>query len=378
MQRIFLKEVIGKRMRKIFVNFPTQLLAEYPCYTPYVFEDEMMNLDPKKNPASRYCDFKLFLAYKGQQVVGRVCAIINHYSNNKYHEKRLRFNRIDCVNDYDVFKALMHGITTYALANNLEAIVGPLGFSDQDKEGLLTEGFDEMNMFVTLYTPAYYVDFFKKYGFEVDATWNEYQIIIPKEVPSFLVKISERVKNTHGLHLVKFPKKSRKLLAPYIKKLLVLMNLTYGDLYGYVPVEEALMDHLVNQYYPLINLDYLQLVCDKDEELVAFGLMIPSPVKALKKIKGHLFPFGFIEFLKALKTSKVLDMMIIAVDPSYKKTGVLSLIFVESIRQAIKQGIEFAETGPELAYNQEVQSLWKHFQTRHHKTRSAFLKKIIE
>ena len=376
MSQIFVKEVVSQRERKVFIDFPTKLLSSYPSFTPYVFEDEMLNLNPKKNPASRYCDFKLFLAYKNQQVVGRVCAIINHYSNDKYYEKRLRFNRIDCIDDYEVFQALMHTITSYALANQLEALVGPLGFSDQDKEGLLTEGFEELNMFVTLYTPPYYVDFFKKYGFEIDATWHEYQITIPKEVPPFLLRVSQRVKDHHGLHLVHFAKKSRTLLAPYIKKLLVLMNLTYKDLYGYVPVEEVLMDHLVDQYYPLINLQYLQLVCDKDENLVAFGLMIPSPVKALKRIHGHLFPFGFIDFFKELKTSKVLDMMVVAVHPDYKKTGVLSLIFVESIQHAIDQGIAFAETGPELSYNQEVQSLWKHFQTRHHKTRSAFLKKI--
>lgn len=376
MSKIYVKEVVDHRSRKIFVDFPTQLLSEYSSFTPYVFEDEMLNLNPKKNPASRYCDFKLFLAYKEHKVVGRVCAIINHYSNDKYQEKRLRFNRIDCIEDYEVFQALMHAITTYALAHQLEAMVGPLGFSDQDKEGLLTHGFDELNMFITFYTPSYYVDFFQKYGFQVDATWHEYQIKIPNEVPPFLVRIAERVKTSHSLHLVHFPKKSKQLLAPYIKKLLVLMNLTYGDLYGYVPVEEALMDHLVDQYYPLIDLKFLQLVCDKDENLIAFGLMIPSPVKALKKIKGHLFPFGFIEFLHGLKTSKILDMMIVAVHPDYKKTGVLSLIFVESIQHAIKMNMEYAETGPELAYNQDVQALWKHFQTRHHKTRSAFLKNI--
>jgi hypothetical protein len=376
MSTIVIKEVTSRSMLKTFIDFPTHLLKHYPAFTPAIFEDELQNLNPKKNPAHRYCDTKLFLAYQNNKVVGRVCGIINHYSNTKYKEKRLRFNRIDFIEDYDVFESLMHGLKTYALANQLDTLVGPLGFSDQDKEGLLTEGFDERNMFVTLYSPSYYVGFFERYGFVKDATWNEYQIKVPLRIPEHLLRVVERIQERHDFRLVTIPKKNKSLLGPYIKKILALMNLTYGHLYGYVPVEEELMDHLVNQYLPLIQLDYLQLIVDSKNDLIAFGLMIPSPVMALKKHDGHLFPFGFIDFFSQLKSSKVLDMLLVAVHPDYKQTGVLAMIFVEGIKQAIKHKIDYAETGPELAYNQDIQSLWKHFETRHHKSRSAFIKKI--
>ena len=376
MSKIIIKEVTTHKMLKTFVEFPNQLLKAYPAFTPYIFEDELQNLNPKKNPASRYCDFKVFLAYKDNKVVGRVCAIVNHFSNKKYQEKRLRFNRIDFIEDFYVFEALMEALKTYAIDQHLDTLVGPLGFSDQDKEGLLTDGFDELNMFVTFYTPSYYVTFFERFGFAKDATWNEYQIKVPSKIPDVLLSVSKRIQDRYQVKLVKFKKKNKKVLGPYIKKILVLMNLTYGNLYGYVPVEEDLMDHLVDQYLPLIQLDYLQLVVDSHDELIAFGLMIPSPVLALKKHHGHLFPFGILDFFHQLKTSKVLDMLLVAVHPDYKSSGVLALIFVESIKHAIKNKIEYAETGPELAYNQDVQSLWKHFETRHHKSRSAFVKKI--
>lgn len=373
---IKIKVVSTKKDLRAFIDFPTKLYRNNPYFTPYIFEDEMKNLDPKFNPASEYCDFRLFLAFKNDVIVGRVAAIINRYSNEKYHEKRVRFNRIDFIDDVDVFDALMTAVNDYGKSLGMTELAGPLGYSDQDKEGLLTFGFEEKNMFVTFYTAAYYVKHFERYGFKIDATWNEYQIKVPKEVPPILEKISQRVLERNQLHLVKVKSKRYATLAPYIKQIFQLMNKTYDHLYGYVPVKEDLMDMLAKQYIPLVNLDYIQLVCDAQEKVVAFGLMIPSPVDALKRSKGHLFPFGFIDFFSQLKRSKVLDMLLVAVEPSLKNSGVLALVFTEAIKNAVKNGIQFAETGPELENNQHVQSLWKNFEHRHHKTRSAFVKDI--
>lgn len=373
---IKIKVVSTKKDLRAFIDFPNKLYRKNPYFTPYIFEDEMKNLDPKFNPASEYCDFRLFLAFKNDVIVGRVAAIINRYSNEKYHEKRVRFNRIDFIDDVDVFDTLMTAVNDYGKSLGMTELAGPLGYSDQDKEGLLTFGFEEKNMFVTFYTAAYYVKHFERYGFKIDATWNEYQIKVPKEVPPILEKISQRVLERNQLHLVKVKSKRYATLAPYIKQIFQLMNKTYDHLYGYVPVKEDLMDMLAKQYIPLVNLDYIQLVCDAQEKVVAFGLMIPSPVDALKRSKGHLFPFGFIDFFSQLKRSKVLDMLLVAVEPSLKNSGVLALVFTEAIKNAVKNGIQFAETGPELENNQHVQSLWKNFEHRHHKTRSAFVKDI--
>jgi hypothetical protein len=373
---VTIREVTSKALLKKFIDFPTFLYQDNPYFTPVIFEDELRTLNPKLNPASRYCDIKLFLAYKDNLIVGRVAAIINHYANTKYNEKRIRFNRIDFIDDAEVFDALIDAVSSYGKAHNLTELAGPLGFSDQDKEGLLTFGFEEKNMFVTFYTAAYYVDHFKRVGFEVDATWNEFQITIPKEIPEVLNKVSQRVLIRQNLKLIKVANKRYRTLGPYVKKIFRLMNVAYDHLYGYVPVEEDLMDMLAKQYIPLLNLDYVQVVMNDNDELVAFGLMVPSPVDALKKHRGHLFPFGFIPFLKEIKRGRVLDMLLVAVDPRYRDSGVLALVLLEGLKNAIKNKVEIAETGPELANNQHIQSLWKHFPSRHHKSRSAFIKKI--
>ncbi len=372
---IEIKEVKGRRMLKQFIEFPVKLYKDCPYFTPYLYEDELANLTPGKNPAAKYCEFKLFLAYKDKKIVGRICGIINHFSNEKYHQNRVRFNRIDMIDDIEVTKALIKAVEDFGKEHGLTEINGPLGYSDQDKEGMLTKGFDQMNMFATFYTHEYYVEHMKQLGFKVDAKWNEYKIIIPKEIDPRITKMSQFVQKKYKLHLQKI-KSKRELKRDVIVEVLKLTNVCYANLYGYVPIDEKQMIHLADQYIPLVNLNYLQLVRDENEKLVAYGLMIPTPVNALKKHKGHLFPLGWIDFLKDLKHSKVLDMLLVAVDPKYQSSGVMAMIFEKAISNAIKNGITHAETGPELEYNENVQSLWKNLETINHKERVCWLKPI--
>ncbi len=372
---IEIKEVKGRRMLKQFIEFPVKLYKDCPYFTPYLYEDELANLTPGKNPAAKYCEFKLFLAYKDKKIVGRICGIINHFSNEKYHQNRVRFNRIDMIDDIEVTKALIKAVEDFGKEHGLTEINGPLGYSDQDKEGMLTKGFDQMNMFVTFYTHEYYVEHMKQLGFKVDAKWNEYKIIIPKEIDPRITKMSQFVQKKYKFHLQKI-KSKRELKRDVIIEVLKLTNVCYANLYGYVPIDEKQMIHLADQYIPLVNLNYLQLVRDENEKLVAYGLMIPTPVNALKKHKGHLFPLGWIDFLKDLKHSKVLDMLLVAVDPKYQSSGVMAIIFEKAISNAIKNGITHAETGPELEYNENVQTLWKNLETINHKERVCWLKPI--
>ena len=372
---IEIKEVKGRRMLKQFIEFPVKLYKDCPYFTPYLYDDELNNLIPSRNPASKYCKFKLFLAYKDKKIVGRICGIINNFANEKYHQNRVRFNRIDMIDDIEVTKALIGAVEQFGKEYGLTEINGPLGYSDQDKEGMLIKGFDQLNMFVTFYTHEYYVKHMEQLRFKIDARWKEYKIMIPKELDPRLVKSSQFVQKKFGLHLRTF-KSKRELKKEIVIEFLKLINTCYADLYGYVPIDEKQMDHLAAQYIPLINLRYLSLVYDKNDKMVAAGLLIPTPVHALKKHKGHLFPFGFIDFLHDLNHAKILDMLLVACDPTYQNTGVMSIIFENSIRHAIEDGIEHAETGPELEYNTNVQALWKTFDTVNHKERVCWLKPI--
>jgi hypothetical protein len=375
-KNLIVKEVSSRKDRKKFVDFPTFLYQNNPYFTPPIFEDEMEQLSPN-HPSHHSCEYKLYLVFNGQTIVGRVCAIINHYANQKYHQKRLRFNRIDMIDDIAVTKTIMQTLSAWAMEKGMNELVGPLGFSDQDKEGMLVEGFEKKNMFVTLYNSPYYVEHMKQLGFKVDVTWVEKRIRVPAVLDPKLTKLAQLIADRRGVKLVQLKSKNKQYLRPYIRQIFPLMNKAYDHLYGYVPVQDHLMDQLVKSYLPMIHLDYLQLVVDKDNKLIAFGIMIPSPVDGLKKHRGHLFPFGWIDFLLSQKQSKVLDMLLIAVDPLYKNSGVLTLIFEDAIKKAILHRIEYCESGPELETNLEVQALWKSFDHQQHKKRSCFVRQIF-
>ena len=371
---ITIKEVKTKKDLRKFIQFPNQLYKDCPYFSPCLYMDEMNCLNPKKNPASKYCDFKLLLAYKDKKIVGRIFGIINHHANQRYNQKRVCFNRIDMIDDIEVTKALIQAVENWGKENGLVEINGPLGYSDQDKEGLLIKGFDQMNMFITMYSYPYYVDHLKQLGFVEDAFWNEYKIMIPQTVDPRITRIARHVEKKYKLKIVHL--KSKREIKNYVIEALHLVNRCYKDLYGYVQIDDNQIRHLAAQYVPLINLDYLQLVETEDHRIIGLGLMIPSPALAAKKIKGRLFPFGFIPFLSALKHSKVLEMLFVAIDPEYQNKGVNSLIIEEAIQNAIQNGIQYAETGPELEDNIAVQSLWKTFDAINHKKRCCFLKPI--
>lgn len=371
---IEIKEVIGKKMLKQFIEFPVKLYKGNEYFTPYLYEDEVNNLTPEKNPASKYCIFKPMLAYKDGVIVGRICAIISNFANEKYNQKRVRFNRIDMIDDIEVTRALIKAVEEYGIEHGMTEICGPLGYSDQDKEGLLTYGFDQKNMFATFYTHPYYVDHLKQLGFVEDAKWFEYKIPVPDPINPKFLRIADYAENMYGLRVERL--KNKRNLGPTIIEVLSLTNKCYADLYEYVPIDQDQMMALADQYVPLINTKYLYLVRDKENKLVAFGLMIPTPVNALKKHNGHLFPFGWISFLHALKTEKVLDMLLVAVDPAYRRQGAAALFLREANKICLENKIKYAETGPTLEDNAEIQALWKGFNAEHHKTRVCFIKPI--
>lgn len=373
---IVIKEVVSKRELKKFIDFPVRLFKDSKEFTPYIFEDEMANLTPSKNPASQWCDFKLFLAYEENKIVGRICGIISHFANKKYQQKRVRFNRIDMIDNLEVTKGLIDAVAKWGKENGMEEIVGPLGYSDQDKEGLLVEGFEYTNMFATFYHFPYYKDHLAALGFTPDATWLERRLSVPDKLDERFDRLQNYILDKYNVKVLDL--KNKRQLKPYIIKVLSLVNKAYDHLYGYVPMSESMMIVLAKQYLPLLNIRYTNIIVDQEDNVVAFGISIPSPVFALKKIKGKLYPFGFIKFLRALKKSKQLDLLLIAIEPELKNSGIINLVLGQAIKHAIEDGIEYAETGPQLIDNLPIQNLFKKMEFITHKKRVCFVRKIDE
>lgn len=370
-------EVTDKSLRKKFVKFPITLYNGCPYYVPPLIFDEMDTLDTTKNPASEFCEQKLFLAYRDNQIVGRIAAMINHRSNEITGQKKARFGFVDFIDDNDVVDALFTAAEAWSKEKGMTSIHGPMGFTDFDKEGLLVYGFDQISTMSTAYSFPYYQEQIERLGFEKDVDWKEYLIPVPENVPERHQRIAQIVADKFGLKVLKF--KNLKQITPYVDKVFRLLNIAYAPLYGFVPLTEKQIEYFVKMYVPLLRWDVVSIIVkEKTDEVVGFAIAIPNLSTALQKSKGKLFPFGWIHLLKALKakSNPVVDLLLTAIAPEYQGKGVNAMIFADFIPSSYRSGFRFAETNPELETNNKIANQWDGFNAEHHKTRRAYIKHI--
>ena len=367
------KATTAKELRNFSV-FKQTLYEGNEYFVPEVISDDLEMFDKKKNPAYAYCEAECFLAYKDGKIAGRIAAIINRASNEKWGQNRIRFSHFDFIDDREVSAALMDEVAKMAKNRGLDEIHGPLGFCDLDKEGMLIEGFDEINTFITLYNHPYYADHMEALGFEKDADWIEYQIKVPEEINEKVDRINKFVLKRNDLRVVR--PKNRKEIRLYVERIFDLLNDEYSGLYGTVPITKEQVTWYYKKFIGFLNPDFLCFVVDSEETLVGFAIAVPSLSKAVKKSRGRLLPFGIFRMLRALKKSDVLEMFLIAVREKYQGTGVNAVLMTELSRTTIAYGMKYAETGPELETNHKVMAMWKNYEARHHKTRRCYRKKL--
>lgn len=372
---ITVREAKSRRELLEFIEFPNRLYAGVPQYVPPLVIDELNNLSPKKNPAFEYCDMRFFLAEKEGEVVGRIGGIISHKANQLWQEKKLRITRMDFIEDYAVFEALIHTLEDWASACALTELAGPIGFCDLDKEGMLVDGFDRDSMFITYYNYPYYPQFMERYGFEKDADWTEHIITLECPQAERMERISNRILERSGFRVLQLHHKSQ--LKPYIPQVFQLINSEYKDLYGVVPLTPAQIKYYTAQFITLINLRYISLIVDREGNLAAFGIIAPSLADAMKKCRGRLFPNGWYHLLKAIHKPRILDMYLVAIKGEYRKTGLPAVLMTDIYHRAKADGILYAETGPELETNHNIQNMWGFFNTEMNIKRRRSWKKSI-
>lgn len=368
-------EVKTKHQLKEFIRFPNHLYKDCPYYVPPLLMDEVATLS-SKNPAREYCRAVYWLAYRDNQVVGRVAGIINDEYIQKWKNNYARFGWLDFIDDKEVSSALMKTVEDWTRVNGLEGLHGPLGFCDLDKEGLLIEGFEEMGSIITMYHFPYYREHLEALGYAKDIDWFEFDITMPQDKPNkVLSTIAQRTSQKYDLHILKIDR--IKDARPYIGQMFELINVAYEDLYGVVPLTKRQISAYTEQYIGFCNPEYISFVMDRESRLAGFALVLPSLSQALRKSGGRLFPFGFIRLLKAIKKNDMLDLYLTAVRPEYKNTGVSAICLEHLTRNAIKNGVKHSIGSPQLETNHAIHSFWRFFDdVRIHRKRRCYLKKL--
>lgn len=359
-----------------YVQFGIDLYKGNDCYVPPLIMDEVGTLSPDVNPAFDFCDAQSFMAFRNGEPVGAITAIINKAYNDKTGEKLMRFGFVNFIDDKEVVDELFAAVEDWGRSRGMTEIVGPMGFSDMDHEGMLIEGFDELGTMATIYNYPYYPEHMDRMGYKKDVDWVEFRMTVPDAIPEKYARIADIVAKKYGLSVKKYTSRS-KIKKEYGQAIFELVNEAYANLYGFVPLTPRQIEFYIKSYIDVLRLEDVCLVVDSDGKLVALGISMPSLSRALQKSKGKLFPFGWWPLLQAIRgKSDVVDLLLVAVKPEYQSRGVNALIFADLIPQYIKNGYKFAESNLELEGNESVQKQWEYFERRQHRRRRAYRKKL--
>ena len=373
---ITIKKVETSKELKQFIRFNYEMYKDNPYSVPDLYDDMLNTFSRDKNAAFEFCEADYFMAYKDGKPVGRVAAIMNNRANETWNKKEVRFGWIDFIDDAEVSDALLKTVEAWGKERGATEIVGPLGFTDFDAEGMLVEGFDQLSTMATIYNHPYYPEHMVKHGYEKDADWVEFKIYIPDAIPDKHKRISEIIMRKYGLKIVKCTSKDIK---KYGQAIFDLMNEAYSQLYGYSALSPKQIKQYIKMFLPILDLRMVTLVVDSEDQVIAAGISMPSLSEALQKAKGRLLPFGWYHLLKVIflkKYPKVLDLLLVAVKPEYQNKGVNALLFYDLIPVYQNIGFEYAESNPELELNDKVQAQWEYFKTEQHKRRRCFKKEI--
>lgn len=374
---IEIKRIIDKSGLKDFVQFNISHYQGNEYSVPPLIYDELATLNKEKNPAFEHCEADYFFALKDGEIVGRLAVMINHKANEIWKQKRARFGFVDFVDDNEVVDKLFGVAESWARLRGMEEVVGPMGFTDFDHEGLLIHGYDQMATMVGEYHYPYYKTQIERIGYVKDQDWHEFLIPIPNGVPKRHARLVEIVKDRFNLTVKHF--ENKKEVWQYAKEIFELFNTAYKDLYGFVPLTDKQIDYYVNMYIPMLRLEFLSVIMRReDNKIVGVGIGLPNLSRAMQKANGRFLPTGWFHLTRALKGNgnKVLDLLLIGIDPEYQGKGLNTLIFDQFITESNRLGFEVAESNPELETNNKVQSMWEGLGVKHHKTRRAYLKKI--
>lgn len=370
MSEVSILEVKTPNELKQFVKFPMDLYKNNPYYVPSFVKDELNVWNSQENPALQYSEAKQFLAWKDKKIVGRIAVIINHKEEKELDIRKVRFGWIDFIDDKEVSKALIDTVINYAKSHQIDNIEGPMGFTNLDKAGMLTFGFEKIATMIGIYNHEYYPQHIENLGLVKEKEWVEFEMNFPKILPPKVEKFSKLIAEKYKLRVLDF--QSKEEILPYVKPMFKLLDETYKHLSTYTPISEEQIKTYKEKFFPMIAKNYVICVVDENDELVSFAVTMPSYSKALQKAKGKLLPFGWWHFMQAQKKNDRANFYLIGIHPEYQRRGVTAIIFKEIFVRFNNMGIDFAETNPELEENKSVQVLWQDYNPVNHKRRRTY------
>jgi GNAT superfamily N-acetyltransferase len=377
MNTVKVKQVHDHRTMNDFVHIVDSIYENCPQYVPDLESDVRKLFNSRKNPGLEFSDIQAFVAYQNEQPVGRVVGIVNGKANQKWKVRNVRFSMIEFIDDMTVSSALLKAVEEWGKTKGMDALQGPLGITDFDKEGMLVEDFDMLGSMNTIYNPDYYPRHMEAYGLAKEVDWLQVRIDIPQDIPARYAHVAQYAREQIGLRVVKLTVKEVFQLG-YGKKVFALLNECYQPIFGFSTLSEKQMNTFINKYLRLIDLNLIPVILNDRQEVVGVAITMGSLSMAMQKAGGRLLPMGWYHLLKALKWKREdhAEMLLIAVRPDYQGLGVNAMFFNDLIPIYNNYGFKWAETGPQLEDNVRELSQWKPLHPQFVKRRRCYKKNI--
>lgn len=337
MGEITVKEVITRKELRDFIYLPEKIHRNEPEWLPPIYMDERVLYNKKKNKSYGYADALLLIAYRERKPVGRIMGIINRRYNEINHENHGRFCFMECYNDPEVFHSLLSRIEDWARQNGMDKMVGPLGFSDKDPQGFQIEGFQYPQFITSANNSPYMVNLIEGEGYTKKIDLVNYLGDIPKEFPVVYERVLERITHNREFEIIEFA--TKKQLKPYIVPILELMNETFSEIYGFVPLNDKEKKDFAARYLPILDPKFIKAV-KKDGQAIGFAIGMPDLSAGIKACRGRLLPFGIFKVLSESKRSRKLIMMLGGVKKEFRGKGIDVLMGVKILQDAINSRME--------------------------------------
>jgi hypothetical protein len=351
---VTIREIKNHSELRRYIFLPAKVYQHEARWVPPFYTDEWDFHNPEKNRALAYCEVIRLLAYSDNQPVGRIMGIIHHPYNELHLEKTARFFHFDCIKEQEVAHSLIQAISTWAFEKGMTKLIGPFGFSDKDPQGLQIEGFDFLPVLATPANPAYLPELLVKEGFVKEVDCVSYQMEIPESIPPAYLRVFERMSKNESLNLIEFTSKQK--LKPYIIPVLRLMNEAYAHIFGFIPLSEPEMKKFASQYLPVLDPEFIKLIVDKNQEVIAFVIAIPEMSRGVQQAKGKLFPLGFFYIMNAMRKTRQLNLMLGAIKPSFQRRGISVLMGKSLLESARKRGMVVMDSHLILENNMPMRS----------------------
>lgn len=351
-------EAVTRKQVNDFIKLPFVLHKNHEKWVPPLISDEKLYFDKSKNPSFQKNDAILCVLYDEHKPIGRIMGIINHSYNNLRNEKNARFGYLECRNDAAEAAALMKKVEEWGMSKGMNKIVGPLGFSDQDPEGFIIEGFEYEPTMSTYYNFKYIPKILTNIGYEKEIDYVVYLVDLRQPFTEVHKRIFNRIVDRDEIKFLEF--NSKKELKPFVKQIIYVMNESFKELYGFEPMCEDEINFLVKRFLPVINPKFIK-AASVNGSLVGFLLAIPNLNEGFIKCNGRLLPFGILHLIRAADKTKQLDLLAAGVKKEFRGQGFETWGLMSVIKSAKEAGMKILDSHHELENNNGVRKVMEHF-----------------